>query len=268
MKKIVSIIFCIALVSEAVAQNCNCRTTFIQTKQIVEDNYAGWFDKVNQKNKQTYDDWTAKYIEQSEKIQTDSACYANLKQWISFFKDKHLTVRYVEQKTSVSTKVGANLSIEILKSYLTEDQVKSYLTTTKTLDSIEGIYESASYKLGVTKIKENTFYATVISSTNENWKPGEVKLIIRKNDGTYQGTFFDGNKEDKTDHTVKLVNNILDFDIVFYEKTFPVQKIKQDIVHTSEEDKYPQLLVQLEQRSGSIIIFVKTKFSAEKMSVL
>lgn len=46
----------------------------------------------------------------------------------------------------------------------------------------------------------------------------------------------------------------------------PIQKIKQDIVHISEEDKYPQLLVQLGQRSGSIIIFVKTKFGAEKMA--
>ena len=46
----------------------------------------------------------------------------------------------------------------------------------------------------------------------------------------------------------------------------PAPKIKQDIVHLSEEEKYPQLLNQLQQRSGSIIIFVKTKFGAENMA--
>ncbi|MGF1925575.1 MAG: S41 family peptidase, partial [Bacteroidia bacterium] len=120
-------------------------------------------------------------------------------------------------------------SFEILKSDLTEAQINSYLTTSKTLDDIEGIYESSSYKLGVKRIKENTFYATVISSTNENWKPGEVKLIINKNEGLYKGTFFDGNKEEKTEHKVSLVNNILDFDIVLYDKVFPQPKTRQDI---------------------------------------
>ena len=46
----------------------------------------------------------------------------------------------------------------------------------------------------------------------------------------------------------------------------PAKKIKQDIMHLAEDAKYPQLLIQLEQRSGSIIVFVKTKFGAEKLA--
>lgn len=46
----------------------------------------------------------------------------------------------------------------------------------------------------------------------------------------------------------------------------PAPKIKQDVIHISEEQKYSELLNQLQQRSGSIIIFVKTKFGAEKMA--
>ncbi|MGB0935624.1 MAG: DEAD/DEAH box helicase [Alphaproteobacteria bacterium] len=46
----------------------------------------------------------------------------------------------------------------------------------------------------------------------------------------------------------------------------PVAKIKQDIVHTPENDKYSKLLGQLNQREGSIIVFVKTKYSAERMA--
>ena len=48
--------------------------------------------------------------------------------------------------------------------------------------------------------------------------------------------------------------------------SMPIQKIKQEIVHTSESEKYSKLLTQLDARTGSIIIFVKTKFGAEKMA--
>jgi superfamily II DNA/RNA helicase len=48
--------------------------------------------------------------------------------------------------------------------------------------------------------------------------------------------------------------------------TAPAQNIKQDIMHIAEDEKYPQLLTQLSQRTGSIIVFVKTKYGAEKMA--
>ncbi len=46
----------------------------------------------------------------------------------------------------------------------------------------------------------------------------------------------------------------------------PVAAIKQETLHISDDEKYPNLLTQLEQREGSIIVFVKTKWGAEKMA--
>jgi superfamily II DNA/RNA helicase len=46
----------------------------------------------------------------------------------------------------------------------------------------------------------------------------------------------------------------------------PAQNIKHDVLHVKENDKFPQLLAELERRAGSIIVFVKTKFGAEKMA--
>jgi ATP-dependent RNA helicase DeaD len=46
----------------------------------------------------------------------------------------------------------------------------------------------------------------------------------------------------------------------------PLANLKQDILHVAESDKYNQLINNLEKRDGSIIVFVKTKFSAEKMA--
>lgn len=48
--------------------------------------------------------------------------------------------------------------------------------------------------------------------------------------------------------------------------TSPAEKIKQEILHTSEEKKYALLLNKLNQLSGSFIVFVKTKFGTEKLA--
>lgn len=47
--------------------------------------------------------------------------------------------------------------------------------------------------------------------------------------------------------------------------TTPLAKIKQEIIYTSEAEKYTHLLTQLEQRQGSILVFVKTKRGAERL---
>lgn len=50
------------------------------------------------------------------------------------------------------------------------------------------------------------------------------------------------------------------------ETSSPATNIKQEIIRIAEEDKYGQLLSQLNDRSGSIIIFMKTKYSTERMA--
>ncbi len=47
----------------------------------------------------------------------------------------------------------------------------------------------------------------------------------------------------------------------------PAANIKQDILRVSEADKYSNLLSQLDERKGSIIVFVKTKYGTEKMAI-
>lgn len=44
------------------------------------------------------------------------------------------------------------------------------------------------------------------------------------------------------------------------------ENIDLDVVHVADENKYPKLLEQLDKREGSIIVFVKTKWGADKMA--
>lgn len=48
--------------------------------------------------------------------------------------------------------------------------------------------------------------------------------------------------------------------------TTPAAKIKQELVQTTDAEKYQQLLMQVTKREGSIIIFVKTKFGADRLA--
>ena len=50
-------------------------------------------------------------------------------------------------------------------------------------------------------------------------------------------------------------------------KQLTVEKIRQDIVFTSESSKFDEFLSQLNNRDGSIIVFMRTKFSTEKMAI-
>lgn len=46
----------------------------------------------------------------------------------------------------------------------------------------------------------------------------------------------------------------------------PIAKITQETIQLSEDEKYPELLKQLEARTGSVIIFAKTKYGTEKLA--
>lgn len=46
----------------------------------------------------------------------------------------------------------------------------------------------------------------------------------------------------------------------------PAAKIKQDVLHVTESEKFDKLIEQLDTRAGSIIVFVKTKWNADKMA--
>ena len=62
----------------------------------------------------------------------------------------------------------------------------------------------------------------------------------------------------------KYLNNPARVDVS--DNSGPPISIKQDILRIKDADKYPNLLTQLNERNGSIIIFVKTKSNTEKLA--
>lgn len=112
------------------AQNCNCDTLFLQTQIIVENNYAGWFDKVNTNNRASYKELTAQYHTLSKNIKTDSSCAKQLQEWVSFFNDKHLKIKFTQPKVPQNTATEIK-DISILTTSLTESQIMEYFLKSK-----------------------------------------------------------------------------------------------------------------------------------------
>jgi ATP-dependent RNA helicase DeaD len=50
------------------------------------------------------------------------------------------------------------------------------------------------------------------------------------------------------------------------ETNVVAQNIRQDVVRIEPEKKYEELMVQLHARTGSVIVFIKTKYGADKMA--
>jgi superfamily II DNA/RNA helicase len=46
----------------------------------------------------------------------------------------------------------------------------------------------------------------------------------------------------------------------------PSIKIKQEVIHIQQEQKYPELIKQLQQRTGSVLVFVKTKHNSKNLA--
>lgn len=47
----------------------------------------------------------------------------------------------------------------------------------------------------------------------------------------------------------------------------PIEKIHQELIKTSDAQKYGELMNQLKTREGSVLVFVKTKFGAERLAI-
>ena len=76
------------------AQSCQCDKVFNTVKMTVENNYAGWFDKVNFDNVKKYLEYSEPFKVSTKSIANDSICAVTINQWMSYFYDKNMRVKY------------------------------------------------------------------------------------------------------------------------------------------------------------------------------
>lgn len=74
----------------AIGQNCNCLENFDYLKAKIENDYAGFIDKVNETTRPEYEKYTEFYRKKIAETTTTQRCVLLMEKWLEFFNDKHL----------------------------------------------------------------------------------------------------------------------------------------------------------------------------------
>ncbi|MBP9195647.1 MAG: hypothetical protein KBF57_13265, partial [Saprospiraceae bacterium] len=246
-------------------QMCRCEKVYAEIKMTVENNYAGWFDKINFDNVKRYRDWSEPFKAKAMAASSDSLCGGVIKEWLAYFNDKQLTATYVSSAKAMSKKSAYSPGSAANQVPMSEAAIREYLDRNKNLDAIEGIYENENYKLGISRVEDNLFQAIILFSKDINQKVGEVKAVIRKEGKKYSAQFHNEDKLIAHPYTVQVVDNILDMEVMFLEKTAPQIKKKKDLFeYEMEHDK---LAPSLTIKDGvAVFSFPSFDFNSEKQT--
>lgn len=100
------------------SQNCNCKADFIYIQQEIEKKHPGFKYNIQTSGKQNYDILVAnviKKIDQNANISREN-CAAYIAEYLTFIKDKHLSIKANEGIDKVEANLSKDMSIQVLDS--------------------------------------------------------------------------------------------------------------------------------------------------------
>jgi len=192
------------------AQNCNCDDNFRFLTDKIKRNYIGYPDKVNSSNQFQFQKFTDS-LQHIASVSNPYRCLSLIREWLSFFKDKHIEFGMDFNKLSADSVRFFFANEE--KTRWTESSFKTYLEQSGTiLDSIEGIWTTGIYEVGIVKDNSKTateFIGFVIKADSARWMPQQIKFKIAKIGSQYKTIYFNGG-----DHSVQFPNLIAQKDLL------------------------------------------------------
>lgn len=171
-------------------QSCNCNQELNFVKDKIENNYAGFTDKVNSRSKTSYDQHTLSFLKKTQSVTNPSHCVYLINEWLSFFKDGHILVgrNRISKEKEEAELMERIKNIELIS--LSNDKI-SLLSGNK---GIEGVYinEDSGERIAFIKSKtEFRDYAGIIISSVGKWSPGQVCMELKMNKDTLEGIVYD-----------------------------------------------------------------------------
>lgn len=145
-------------------------------------NYAGWDTKVTAKTRPALDALTAK-LRARAATASDDELAAIAREWIGFFKDRHVQFGQFGPQGGAAATDGAAAAISYPSLDWTEQSVRARIAALgDKRDPVEGIWSIGGdrYRVGIlrTGTAPGRFAAVVLSTTAGNWQPGQIKAEL------------------------------------------------------------------------------------------
>ncbi|MBT2563565.1 hypothetical protein J7E50_04450 [Pedobacter sp. ISL-68] len=263
--KIIYLLLCLFLSINCGAQVCNCSDNFEFMVQRIKKNYVGYNDKVNKLNQKQFEHFTDSLQKIANKTESNK-CISLCREWLDFFKDKHMTVLFNANQPKDSI---IHFFSKEAKTNWTEDKLKSYLNNPKrSVDNIEGIWnhESNIFKLGIVRdsLIHNEFIGFVIKADGIFWSPQQIKFKVKKINQAYNFTYFLA--RDHSDYLAKmdLLKDTINLNELgkFYKNTPPEHRSQLGINNPkfkNLDDKtslltIPSFSIELKKETDSLMI--------------
>lgn len=145
-------------------------------------NYAGWDTKVTAKTRPALDALTAK-LRARAATASDDELAAIAREWIGFFKDRHVQFGQFGPQGGATATSGAAAAVSYPSLDWTEQSVRARIASLgDKRDPVEGIWSIGGdrYRVGIlrTGTAPGRFAAVVLSTTAGNWQPGQIKAEL------------------------------------------------------------------------------------------
>jgi len=247
------------------AQNCNCGDNFSFMVQHIKKNYVGFNDKVIKHNQQQFDHLTDS-IQKVAKNTGINKCISLCKEWLDFFKDRHMTMTF---NAALPKDSILYFFSKEEKTRWTETNLKSYLNNHKNaIDGIEGIWshESSNFKYGIIRdsLIHDEFIGFVVKADGVFWIPQQIKFKIKKTNQTYNFKYFLARDHSNYPAKISLQKDTIDLKELgrFYKNTPPEYKF-QLAIHNPKFEKLdnktsvltiPSFDIALRQETDSLML--------------
>jgi hypothetical protein len=226
MKKGLLFILTIFLSGLTFGQNCSCADNFVWLKETFEKNDAGFKYVIDKKGEADYKKHTDIYYEKVQNITDKELCAEALLEWLRYFRRGHLWLQSISKKETPEKENIDNDKIR--KQYkdwekyaYNEKEFNSHITQLKS-PSLEGIWTSPPYKIGVRKVN-NEYVGFIIEADGIYWSKSQVKFKIKDENGKLTATYYMQDRSVSEINEVKLIgNNYLSMEFVSLKRLFPI----------------------------------------------
>jgi hypothetical protein len=190
---------CLSAFAQSQDSPCQCDKDFSFLTNYLENHYSGFPTNVTDANRTDYQKLKSELTNKVKQPLSKFECLELLKQYTAFFQDNHLSISLplsgpTIDETSAEA-VNQFKASEQFKNWekIEYDSVKIWNYLAKSSDSLEGIYQDATYQIAVMK-NENAsrdYYGIITQSKTALWEKGQVKLQFkRKPDASYQTVLY------------------------------------------------------------------------------